>query len=72
MHGFFSAALYSKQKKVKNVLKCAEAVKKTVIDLLKPIKEQVKTITADNGTAFSKHKKICVKLEINIGACLSN
>lgn len=41
----------------------AESVRKQMINLLAPFKEQVKTITSDNGKEFAKHQEIAKKLE---------
>lgn len=38
---------------------------RTAISLLKPIKDQPKTITADNGKEFSQHKYAAQVLEID-------
>lgn len=37
--------------------------KKQMINLLAPFKEQVKTITSDNGKEFTKHQQIATKLD---------
>lgn len=44
----------------------AESVTKATIELLKPYKERVHTITADNGKEFSNHKEIAEKLEAKV------
>ena len=41
----------------------AESIKKQMINLLAPFKEQVKTITSDNGKEFTKHQAIAKKLD---------
>ena len=42
--------------------KNADGLAKTVIDMLRPYKEYVKSITSDNGTEFARHKKIAKAL----------
>ena len=46
--------------------KSAIYVAKTVIDLLLPYKEHVKSITTDNGLEFAKHKEIANKLNTTV------
>ena len=46
--------------------KTAEAVTKATIKLLKPYKNFVHTITADNGKEFSWHEKIAQALDTNV------
>lgn len=41
----------------------ATSIKKQMINLLAPFKEQVKTITSDNGKEFSLHQQIANKLD---------
>lgn len=41
----------------------AVSIKKQIINLLAPFKEQVKTITSDNGKEFTLHQQIAKKLE---------
>ncbi|MGP9777885.1 IS30 family transposase, partial [Psychrobacter sp. AOP22-C2-17] len=49
--------------KMKRVLKkSAQQVSDAMIDLLTPVKIQVKTITSDNGKEFADHKKVRQKL----------
>lgn len=43
--------------------KNAEALANTVIDMLLPYKNAVKSITSDNGSEFSQHQKIAKKLQ---------
>ena len=43
----------------------AEEVCQTTISLLRPIKDQLKTITADNGKEFSLHEHVAQALEID-------
>ena len=43
----------------------AEEICQTTISLLKPIKDQLKTITADNGKEFSLHEYAAQELEID-------
>nr|WP_264766838.1 IS30 family transposase [Acinetobacter wanghuae] len=43
----------------------AEEVCQTTISLLEPIKDQLKTITADNGKEFSLHECVAQELEID-------
>ena len=43
----------------------AEEINQTTISLLKPIKDQLKTITADNGKEFSLHEHTAQALEID-------
>jgi len=43
----------------------AEEICQTTISLLEPIKDQLKTITADNGKEFSLHKYAAQELEID-------
>lgn len=48
---------------MKRVLKkSASQVSEAMIDLLTPVKIQVKTITSDNGKEFADHKKVRQKL----------
>ncbi|WP_067656902.1 IS30 family transposase [Acinetobacter sp. TGL-Y2] len=42
----------------------SQAVCEATVDLLAPIKEKLKTITADNGKEFSLHEQIANELEI--------
>lgn len=46
--------------------KTADLVGQAVIDLLKPLKELVHTITADNGKEFTNHSKIAKALKADI------
>ena len=46
--------------------KDAENLAHTVIDMLKPIKEKLKTITTDNGTEFSAHEIISKALGVEV------
>lgn len=46
--------------------KTADLVEKAVIDLLKPIKELVYTITADNGKEFTNHSSISKTLKADV------
>lgn len=49
--------------KMKRVLKkSAQQVSEAMIELLKPVRLQVKTITSDNGKEFADHKKVKQKL----------
>jgi IS30 family transposase len=41
----------------------AKEVAKAIVDLLKPYKEWIHTLTADNGKEFANHKYIAAKLE---------
>lgn len=43
--------------------KTANAVKDAIIDLLKPIKHRIKTITSDNGSEFAEHQAIASSLD---------
>ena len=52
-----------KMKKVKN--RNAEDVKKSVIQLLKPLKPFLYTITGDNGKEFALHQEIANELNID-------
>jgi transposase, IS30 family len=55
---------YSKftvMKKVEN--KTSELVAASTIDLLRPYKDCVLTITADNGKEFARHEKVAKALE---------
>ena len=48
---------------MKRVLKkSAQQVSEAMIELLKPVRLQVKTITSDNGKEFADHKKVKQKL----------
>ncbi len=38
--------------------KTAQQVSEAMIELLKPVRLQVKTITSDNGKEFAQHKKV--------------
>lgn len=49
-----------KMKRVDN--KTAQQVSEAMIELLKPVRLQVKTITSDNGKEFADHKKVRQKL----------
>lgn len=49
-------------RKLKNG-KNADQLAKTVIDMMMPYKEFVKSITSDNGTEFARHIKIAKKLD---------
>ena len=49
-----------KMKRVDN--KTAQQVSEAMIELLKPVRLQVKTITSDNGKEFANHKKVKQKL----------
>ena len=49
-----------KMKRVDN--KTAQQVSEAMIELLKPVRLQVKTITSDNGKEFAQHKKVKQKL----------
>lgn len=49
-----------KMKRVDN--KTAQQVSEAMIELLKPLRLQVKTITSDNGKEFAQHKKVKQKL----------
>lgn len=44
----------------------ADIVTKTIINMLKPFKSKVLTITVDNGKEFALHKKIAQELEANV------
>lgn len=44
--------------------KNADSLADTVIDMLLPYKNVVKSITSDNGTEFARHQKIAEKLDI--------
>lgn len=44
----------------------AEGLAQTVVRMLKPYKESVHTITADNGTEFAKHEMIAEKLNARV------
>lgn len=44
--------------------KNADSLAETVIDMLLPYKNVVKSITSDNGTEFARHQKIAEKLNI--------
>lgn len=44
--------------------KNADSLAHTVIDMLLPYKNFVKSITSDNGSEFARHKKIAEKLDI--------
>ena len=46
--------------------KTAQAVRIAVIDLLKPFKNNVLTITVDNGREFAGHQEIAHQLEANV------
>ncbi len=46
--------------------KTAQAVRVAVIDLLKPFKNNVLTITVDNGREFAGHQEIAQQLEANV------
>ena len=49
--------------KMKRVVKkSAQQVSEAMIELLTPIRLQVKTITSDNGKEFAEHKKVKRKL----------
>ena len=52
-----------KMKRVDN--KTAQQVSEAMIELLKPVRLQVKTITSDNGKEFAQHKKVKQKLFIS-------
>ncbi|MFV5490641.1 IS30 family transposase [Acinetobacter sp. ASP199] len=43
----------------------ADAISKATISLLAPLKDQLKTITADNGKEFSLHKHIAQELNLD-------
>lgn len=43
--------------------KTASAVSKAIVELLKPYKDQVHTITSDNGTEFANHEFVSKRLE---------
>jgi len=43
--------------------KHADVVRKAIIDMLKPYKDKVHTITFDNGGEFAEHEKIAESLE---------
>lgn len=43
--------------------KTASAVGKAIVALLKPYKDQVHTITSDNGSEFAKHELVAKRLE---------
>ncbi len=43
--------------------KTAEEVEKALIERLKPVKDFVHTMTADNGKEFANHQKISIELE---------
>ena len=43
----------------------AEEICRTTINLLRPIKDQLKTITADNGKEFSLHEDIAEELDVD-------
>ena len=43
----------------------ADEIYQTTLHLLKPIKDQLKTITADNGKEFSLHEHVARELEID-------
>jgi len=45
--------------------KNAERLADTVIDMLLPYKDVVKSITSDNGAEFARHQKIAKKLDID-------
>lgn len=45
--------------------KNADQLAKATIELLSPIKDRIKTITADNGKEFAEHQKIAEKLGID-------
>lgn len=49
-----------KMKRVDN--QTAQQVSQAMIELLKPVRLQVKTITSDNGKEFAQHKKVKQKL----------
>jgi IS30 family transposase len=49
-------------RKLKNG-KNADELAKTVIDMMMPYKEFVKSITSDNGSEFARHMKIAKKLD---------
>ena len=49
-----------KMKRVDN--KTAQQVSEAMIELLKPVRLQVKTITSDNGKEFAQHKKVKQRL----------
>ena len=53
---------YTLIKKVER--KTAQAVSQAIIDLLKPIKNNVLTITSDNGKEFAMHEKVVKTLGI--------
>jgi IS30 family transposase len=46
--------------------KAAEEVAKAVVDLLLPYKNQVHSITTDNGMEFAKHEYICRRLATTV------
>jgi len=46
--------------------KQADIVTKTIINMLKPFKSKLLTITVDNGKEFALHKKIAQELEANV------
>lgn len=43
----------------------AEAISKATVSLLAPIKDRLKTITADNGKEFSLHEQIAQELNLD-------
>jgi IS30 family transposase len=45
--------------------KNADSLADTVIDMLLPYKDSVKSITSDNGSEFARHEKIAQKLQAN-------
>ncbi len=47
----------------------ASTVKKALVELLDPIKDQVKTITSDNGREFSEHHAISKALDCQFYFC---
>ena len=47
----------------------ASPLAEKAIEALLPYKQQLKTITADNGKEFAKHELIACKLEINFYFC---
>ena len=46
--------------------KSAESVTKATIELLKPYKDRVHTITADNGKEFANHEEISTHLDAKV------
>ena len=50
--------------------RCSSLVLKT-IEALKPVKDLMHTITADNGKEFAKHQEIAKELEISFYFCKS-